>query len=348
MSPRRLFRCRHGNAALLFAVLSVPLVLSIGAAIDFGRVQVATQTLQSIVDAAAMAGGAVFSDHTREQLAIDTARAYFNKGAASLPDYAGAGEATVTTVKTLGCGDGAAQRISVAASVSVNTTLMGIAVPSMTVAVSATAAHPLVEFYLDVTDFNSDAIDDLRLWWYRMPAGDEDPEPSDLEFIIGNKVGGTPEVKACVSPDQKIGFALSNQPGWYACYYGGNEYGGTCDKTYHYYSTLFPPSKNAYPLWMFNSALQIVAVPTDGSKAEPKIGPFEANPPDDLGYFPADASAYAPVAANGAVSCNDLDGRAIRLYWNDMGGLEDEHDYNDAVITFSCSSVKTGSVHLER
>lgn len=345
MSPRRLFRCRHGNAALLFAVLSVPLVLSIGAAIDFGRVQVATQTLQSIVDAAAMAGGAVFSDHTREQLAIDTARAYFNKGVASLPDYAGAGEATVTTVKTLGCGDGAAQRISVAASVSVNTTLMGIAVPSMTVAVSATAAHPLVEFYLDVTSFNFSAHDKIGILWYRVPAENGDPTPTDLEPIVSNDKGGALEVKACVSPDQKIGFAFSDKPA-YPNLYGGLPSDPCC---HYYYSTLSPPSKNAYPLWSFNSALQIVEVAADGSVPQPRASTVSPPGTPGYGYFPADANPYDSIAASGAVSCNGLNGKAIHLYWNDMGGYYyDDLDYDDAEITFSCSSVKTGSVHLER
>lgn len=321
----------------MFAVLAVPLLLSVGVAIDFGRVHVATGAVQNIVDSAAMAGATVFSDESREQMAAAVARHYLDKGAATLPATIEIGSSAVTTQPEEGCAGNAAERITVSATATISTTFMSIAIPSVTVNVSATAAHPLVEFYLDVRHLNFGAADKVALWWYRVPPDGQPPTPANLELIIDNVTsGGLTAVKACVGPDQKIGFAFSDSvSGKYPCAYGSNAYGGICPNTYYYYSTLSPPSRNAYPTWNYNSALQIVDVAADGSHPPPVTGvSLPINQP------------FNSVAATGSVSCNDLNGRSIYLYWNDMGGIIDDLDYDDGQISFGCSTAETGSVHL--
>lgn len=356
--------CRHGNAGILFAVLAVPLILSVGAAVDFGRVYVASKTLQSIVDSAAMAGATVFSDETHQQAAINTAQAYFNKGITTLPDYAQVGSPAISVATTSNCDEGAAERITVSATADIGTTLMSIAVPSMAVTVSATAANPQVKFYLDVVkfDFSAEAGDLNGLYWYKVPEDGLLPSLSDMEFIINNVTTTAPKtITACISSAQKIGFAFSVSPAGKYKYYTTNTYGGKYGNTYYYYSTLFPPSRQAYPSWAYDGALQIAEVNADGSYPPPTNStiPRIIDPPDEenYGYFPANSPPYAAIAASGSVSCSSLKGKAIHLYWNDMGPSDDPeinptaHDdfnYRDGEITFGCESSQAKPIHLEK
>lgn len=341
----RLLSRKEGTVAVLFALLAVPMVLAVGAAVDFGRVYVAAKNLQSVVDAAALAGGTAFSDESREELALAAARAYFERGAATLPEYLRLGAVSFTTTPAEGCTERtAAERITVTASATIETTLMSFAVPVMNTTASATSAHPLVEFYIDVTDFNFAAHDRIGIWWYKLPTDGVDPQAADLSLIVDNTTTGPVEaVRVCVGPDQKIGFAFSDRPAY------PNLYGGIPGNQYYYYSTLVPPSANAYPAWAFNSTLQIVDVSSGG--AYPPQATSTISPPGTpgFGYFDVAANPFSAIAASGAVSCNELNGRAIHLYWNDMGGYHyDDYDYNDAEINFSCATVKNGSVYLEQ
>lgn len=344
----------------MFALLAIPMILAVGAAIDYGRVYVAAKNMQSVVDAAALAGAEVFTASEQEAFAIATAQAYFTKGLSSLPDYAGASAATITTQPTDNCDDGAAERITVTATVTVATTLMGVAIPSMTVDLSATAANPQVKFYLDVVnfDFSAEAGDLDGLYWFKVPADGSSPLPGDLEFIINNMTATAPTtITACISSAQKIGFSFSVSPAGKFHYYNVNTYGGRYGQTYYYHSTLFPPSKEAYPAWPHDGALQIVDVASDGSYPPPTTSTFSPPGTHGYGYFPANAQPMAAVASTGAVSCAGLAGRAIHLYWNDMGPNDDpelvpnaydDFNYTDGEITFGCESSDPKPVHLER
>lgn len=355
-----LMRCRHGNAAIMFAVLIVPLLLSAGVAIDFGRVYVATKSLQGVIDSAALAGATVFSDSEQEQAAINAAQAFYDKGVTTLPDYIQPGGAEITTVTTSNCDEGAAERITVAATATITTSLMGIAIPSTTVTLTATAANPQVKFYLDVVNFDFSAVaGDLDgLYWYKVPEGGALPATSDMEFIINNVTTSSPKtITACISSTQKIGFAFSVSPAGKYHYYNRNTYGGVYGRTYYYYSTLFPPSLEAYPSWPHDGALQIVEVNSDGSYPPPTTSTFSPPGTHGYGYFPASAQPMAAIASTGAVSCSSLKGKAIHLYWNDMGPNDDpdlvpnaydDYNYTDGEITFGCDSSESKPVHLER
>ena len=56
---QRLRRDQSGNVAMLFGLLVIPLAVSIGLAVDFGRVYNVRSQTQSALDAAALAAGRV-------------------------------------------------------------------------------------------------------------------------------------------------------------------------------------------------------------------------------------------------------------------------------------------------
>lgn len=352
--------CRRGSVALLFALLLMPTLLAIGVAVDFGRVYVATKTLQGIVDSAALAGAVVFSDATHEAQAISVASSYFSTGIASMPSNVQVSGPTISTTTASNCAEDSAERITVAATASVTTTLMGMVVPSMDVAVSATAANPQVEIFLDVVnfDFNAVAGDLNTLYWFKVPDDSSAPATSDLNYIISNITTSSPTtITACISSTQEIGFSMSVSPAGKYHYYNVNTYGGKYGNTYYYHSTLFPPTKNAYPSWPYDGSLQIVDVNTDGSYPSPTTSTFSPAGTYGYGYFPANAEPLADVASSGSVSCSRLDGGKIHLYWNDMGPSDDpetnpsaydDYNYTDGEITFSCTSGTVKSVYLER
>ena len=78
---RRLRRDQSGNVAMLFGLLVIPLAVSIGLAVDFGRVYNVRSQTQSALDAAALAAGRVAQVNKTDIVnkASAAASAYFNQ-----------------------------------------------------------------------------------------------------------------------------------------------------------------------------------------------------------------------------------------------------------------------------
>lgn len=79
---RRWLRCERGNVAIIFALAVIPMVLAVGSAVDLARIYMVKQRLESALDAAGLAAGAVTNPATDLQT---VANAFFT---ANYPDAA--------------------------------------------------------------------------------------------------------------------------------------------------------------------------------------------------------------------------------------------------------------------
>ena len=93
------FRDRAGNVSMMFGVMLLPILLSIGGAVDFGRWLLARQQTISALDAAALAGAralqvedastaaailmaqAMYKENTKKRLPLKSDTIVFNVGA---------------------------------------------------------------------------------------------------------------------------------------------------------------------------------------------------------------------------------------------------------------------------
>jgi Flp pilus assembly protein TadG len=81
-ADRRWIRCERGNVAIIFALAVIPMVLAVGTAVDLARIYMVKQRLESALDAAGLAAGAVTNPATDLQT---VANAFFT---ANFPDAA--------------------------------------------------------------------------------------------------------------------------------------------------------------------------------------------------------------------------------------------------------------------
>jgi Flp pilus assembly protein TadG len=354
---RPFLRARQGAVALLIAVAAVPLMLAAGAAVDIGQAHFAARSLQGVVDAAALAGVAVYTDSTAAAKAAATARTYFEKGVANMPGL-NVGAPTITATADATCtGSSSAATVTVSAPVTVKTSLMGLVIPSVTTTISATAKNPIVEFSLNLGGFQAgrDDGDKLALHWYKASASGGAPALSELHKIADN-VSYPPSqtYHACIFVNDKIGLALEVWPGGIWPYYTKSEYGHGVGMHFYYYTNIYPPNALAFASGeghTGNCSLQIAEM-TSGSPVPPVIvrGTQGGNTGDC--FKTSEPKPYAPIAANGTVSCADLKGgRTVRFEWNDMGPnwteVYDDLDFNDLELTLGCSQVGETKVILE-
>lgn len=334
-------RRRNGTAAVMIALLAVPLGAAVGIAIDVGRLEFALHSVQGTIDAAAMAGATVFTDISKDQAALVAANNYLAKGMAGFPSFVSLTPPTVAVAPATSCDvANAANTVSISTTVSIKTTLLWLFVSQLQSKVVATGAMPIVQMTLVLSgnDFASSTADLDSMYWYTVPSDGGAPDISNLHLILSNASSTSGDtVTQCISPLQQIGFAFSDEPGAHLFNYGPNMYGGAYPNIYYYYSTLFPPAILAYPDFPYDAALQIVAVNPDGTYPDPSIGFYLDY--DQLGYgdFLPTAEPLAPVASSGSVSCATLNGGKIHIYWNDMGVGVDNLNYTDGEITFGCS-----------
>jgi hypothetical protein len=54
---------------------------------------------------------------------------------------------------------------------------------------------------------------------------------------------------------------------------------------------------------------------------------------------PSSGSCFSSLPQYASPSCSQLNGQYANFYWNDMGGVTDDKDYNDAEISISCSGI---------
>jgi len=135
---QRLMSDRRGNVAIMFVLFLIPLIFCAGAALDYARALQFRTVLQGATDAAALAGAIEYVNDSDGSTAVGVATNYMNHTINNMPPGA-SGSFTVTPGTTTSNGNTYAT-VTVAVTAHVPTTLMALAVPSMTVSTISTAA----------------------------------------------------------------------------------------------------------------------------------------------------------------------------------------------------------------
>lgn len=221
---------QRGNVAVTFGLAAIPILGLTGVALDYTRASRFQLTLQSTVDASALAG----ATETSNAAIAGTVEAFMKS---SLPGGLARNDVTYSL-------DLQADTVTVSAKAKVPTTIAAIFKDRMPVAASATASHglPVRLVDLSVTNFNSDAADANSIYWYIIPEGDGVPSDADLHLLLSNDpdnpAPAVPEVIQ-IGVDQRIGFALINVTGGVHPY-GKNSYGDKVNSVHKFYSHLSP------------------------------------------------------------------------------------------------------------
>ncbi|MGC8477779.1 MAG: pilus assembly protein TadG-related protein [Acetobacteraceae bacterium] len=318
---------RRAGVALLTALGMVPMLLSVGIAIDFYRVAAFRIALQNAADSAALAGAAVYTATGQSAAATRTANAYMTQAEATLPANDGVTFTATPGTNTNNAGTATGYTVAVTASANVPTTVMSLITPSISTSVSAGAVNPEVTITASLGNWKSSAWDANTIYWYVVPSDGSLPTSSDLHEIFtnqGNAPSSLPSIT--VTAGQTIGFALKNVTGGIRGY-GSNQYGSRQGHTNWFYSQLSPPSADAYPTEPSNCSLEVIVA----TSADP-------NPTETAG------SCSAATPANGTLNCQQLPGQTVYYFWNDMGGGVDDKDYNDAQYSITCPGAPSSAV----
>ncbi len=326
----RLARDCHGNVAMMFGFMVLPLVLAAGVGSDYAQVLSFKNQLQNATDAAALAGASAYTATSGTTTPVQVATNYMNNAIKTLPSNSGV-TFTVTPAQAASGANTVGYTVQVSASASVSNAFMAMAgIKTTKASVTATAENPVTTVSLSVTGFSSAACDANTVYWYPIPSGSTAstyvPSKADLTQIWTNTVKNPPAPSpiTLTSSSEQIGFAMQNVTGQ-LCGYGTNSHGGTQGSSHMFYSNLFPPGKQAYSKVTTNNSLQVVALPAGQTLAS------------FLPTLPAkNFTSNSPMAAP---TCGQIGNQTYVYAWNDMGGTTDDLDYNDAAYTFSCAGV---------
>jgi Putative Flp pilus-assembly TadE/G-like len=118
---------RRGSVMVMYALLAVPVLMATGAAVDYARLEQFKTQLQQVVDSAALAGAADYSN------AASVAQNYLTVENALLPGHIGTITSNVAASNN---------SVTVNATGSLATTFMRLIAPSIPVSASATAVDP--------------------------------------------------------------------------------------------------------------------------------------------------------------------------------------------------------------
>lgn len=348
LSLRRLIADRRGNVMVMFAGMSIGMVLMVGAGVDYTRAMQFKSALQSLADASVLAGAAVYVSSSPDTgpNGIAMAQAYWNAGASRLPSNSGVGTPNFTNSF-----DSSGYYIHVTVPTStIKTTFLSLITQSIGVAVSATAKDPIVTATINLNGWTSDAGDGNSIYWYKVPQDDTVPaftqaniDNGTYNLIFSNIVTTPASLTSSIAAAQQIGFAFVNQtaahsPGWNYC----NQYGGCTGSTHIFYSQLNNPnaatSTQAPSGYGYTDATKYPngTVKNCSFQARTYSGTAPTNPQSTGSCFSTDTTnpLFSP-------SCSSLAGQNVHYSWNDMGGSSDDRDYNDGQYNFSCSG--TGS-----
>ncbi|HXP29439.1 MAG TPA: hypothetical protein VN832_00005, partial [Stellaceae bacterium] len=323
---------RGGAMGIILAVMFAALVVVGGVAVDFARAAQVKSMLQGIVDAAATSGASAYVSASTASTAAQIATNFMNNGIASLPSNGGV-TFTVTTGTTSANGSTTGYTVSITASAQPPTTLLSVIQPSLPTSLSATATNPVAIATVDFGNFSSSACDGNTIYWYIVPADNSIPSDLALNEVFTNvNSNGISATSFPIPVSQRIGFALQNVTGQ-NCAYGSNQYGGTQGSTRYFYSQLNPPSSSTYSQVTQNCSLQVATVSTAASNA-----PMPA--------APSKGACLAATPTNAAPNCATVGNQTFGYYWNDMGGANDDYDFNDAEYTFSCAMSSGGAPNV--
>ncbi len=339
---RRLHRARGGNVAMIFALTAGALVVATGAGVDMTRGVDVHSELQSIADAAALAGAAAYTSSGAASSAQTVATNYMNDAIATLPPNGGV-QFTVTTGTLSSGGSTTGYTVSVTASTSMSTSLLAMVTGSVPVAVTSVAENPVVSFTADFSGWFSSAYDSNTVYYYLLPSNGSLPSSTALHKLYSNTSSSSTATTVTVTASQKVGFALGNVTGG-RIGYGTNGYGAAQGSTHMFYSQLWPPSRQAYPSGQWFSGANngppnnFATYPSTDCSLQVFADPQKTytNTPPVQGQCLSTPSAYMTP------SCSQLNGQIMRYAWNDMGGGTDDQDYNDSMYDFYCGGMGGG------
>lgn len=154
---RKLLKNRRAATAIIVALMSVPMIIASGAAVDFSRIASARAQLQFAVDTAALAGSGAFQTNQDGTAAYNVAKTAFNGSAASLSTYA-----AVTSAVGTSCNPGGASNVTCgtkSASSGVTSLCPGSTIYCVEVTAQATLKNSLLGFIIpsDVLNVSSAA-----------------------------------------------------------------------------------------------------------------------------------------------------------------------------------------------
>jgi Flp pilus assembly protein TadG len=220
----------RGVTAVTFALAAIPLLGVMGIAVDYARAYRVQSHLQTVVDAAALAGATEASDEPVPK----TVRNYLRSQLPRWIDGARVKHSLEMNAAT----------ITVSAQGAVPTTLAAIFEPEMPVSATAVAQRgkPVRIVKMDVTHFNADAWDANTIYWYVVPKDGGVPKDEDMHLFLSNDPKNpAPEVPETIKigVDDELAFALMNVTGGVKPY-GKNQYGQPQGSVHKFYSHLEP------------------------------------------------------------------------------------------------------------
>jgi Flp pilus assembly protein TadG len=374
-SLRHLGRSRRGALGVAMALLAVPVIMTIGAAVDYARLEQFKTQLQSTVDSAALSGAAVYQSAADSSNASTVAQNYINANVNYLPGHVGSVTSNVSTTQvTTGSNQG--YTVTVSATAKIGTTFMQLVTPTLSVSATAVAVNPIVQITMSVGSFKSSAADGNTLYYWLVSQSNPGaiPAPTSFtssQFLASNASNSNNQtITITATATQQIGIALKNVTGQIADYgcnqyqtapgqweyvqnkggyggyggYGGG-YGGYGGGGSWQWVT---SSCQGTTQWLYSNLMpphmnsyDVSSVDT-GYQNQPKNCSLEttitSTAPTIL-TAPISGQCFTSLPQDSVPSCAMLNGRYVNLYWNDMGGNTDDYDYNDAEISINCSGV---------
>ncbi len=310
---RELLSDEGGNVTVIFALSVAMLVGLSGFVVDYSRARLARTQLQSIADAAALAG------------AVETNDADSISAAKTMADGQLASDVSFEADPIVAVSMPQADEIKVAIKAVVPPTLSAVLGASYPVTATATARRGELKRKVDVSikNFNSDAWDLNELYVYAIPEDGSTPDEKDMIRILSNDPSdglfedGT--IIAYIDADADVGIALHNVTGG-MIRYGSNSYGDVEGSSHWFYSQDVPEnlsSASAGGKPSYNCSYDVTDAEWSCTYKSSTHTYTKTTPlPQDFG---------------------DCKTGTVNHYWDDNGGLTDDNDYNDASYGFECT-----------
>ncbi len=235
---RRFARDARGNVLIMAAFMATVLVASTGIAVDYSRMVHFKNTLQGVVDAAALAGATAYVSSGNNAKGVpystigqNAALAYVNT--ARLPAHVGSVSVTATPSSTA-----AGYFMTVTARATIQTTFLAIWTGSASIAATAKAENAIFNVQINAGSWNSNAYDQNTVYYYLFdPDNNVIPSMSDLHPMFSNAPGynNPSTINIQMSSTQQIAFAFKNVTGGNIPY-GKNGYGAAQGSENWFYS----------------------------------------------------------------------------------------------------------------
>jgi Flp pilus assembly protein TadG len=362
---KALREARRGAVAVMFALSLIPMILASGAAVDFARIGMLKRSLQSVVDGAALSGASALCLSGASTSAVTVATDYFNKGAASLTTTATVGSPTVTIPSAI--------EVTVAATATLQYSLMAVIGSGLTVSVTASAEGPSYQLQVTKTGgFTSSAYDSDSVYFYTVASNGTLPTTTgSMKLIFTNNPSVDPNYvmdnaapkSISIGANDSVGFALVNITGGITGY-PSNGYGARQGSVHYFYSSATVPSVTAYSSQGTFTTGQMVTTgfwPHQNTGCRKttittSVASYVSTENDSCNAHPCTAMNGSVVLENNLLvagscstqsaatrTCLQLYNAPLSFSWNDMGGGSDDYDYNDADYTVTCAPSATSA-----